>query len=53
MHCLLFKFTLTLNSVLYWELFVFDTLLSTTETFPRSISALKENLSFCQIGLNW
>jgi hypothetical protein len=40
MHCFLFQFTLILNSVLFWKLFIFKFLLSISESFLCSLSAL-------------
>jgi hypothetical protein len=39
MHCWVFKFTLVLNSILFWKLLAFEILLGTSETLLCSISA--------------
>jgi hypothetical protein len=39
MHSFLFKFTLVLNSVLFWKLLVFEFILGKSETLLCSVSA--------------
>jgi hypothetical protein len=43
MHCFLLKFTLALNSVLFWKLLVFEFLLGTSETALFSVCSSSKN----------